>query len=159
MGIHVRVGEEDFEPQVELGALQGEGVGGVVSFVGIARARGEGGTVEGILLEHYPGMTEASLEEIAAEAVVRWRLLGVRIVHRVGWIPAGGRIVLAAVAAAHRGPAFEACEYVVDQLKTRAPFWKAERGPQGDTWVDAREADEAATRHWLSGVPDSPEGG
>jgi molybdopterin synthase catalytic subunit len=147
-GICVRVQQEEFSPEAELAPLQGCGAGGVVSFVGIARARGEAGEVRGIALEHYPGMTEQSLEEIAQEAWSRWELLEVRIVHRFGWIPAGERIVFAAAAALHRGPAFAACEFLVDQLKTRAPFWKKERGPQGEAWVEAREGDEAARVRW-----------
>jgi molybdopterin synthase catalytic subunit len=99
-------------------------------------------------LEHYPGMTEKSLEAIVAEAESRWSLLGVRVIHRFGRLVPGDRIVFVGVAGSHRGEAFAACEFIMDYLKTRAPFWKKEDTPEGGRWVDAREADDAAAEKW-----------
>jgi len=148
MTVHARVQEADFSPEAELAPLQASGAGGIAMFLGVARAAGASGPVHVLELEHYPGMTEASLHGIALEAQQRWDLLSARIVHRVGRIGAGERIVFVGAAARHRGPAFEACEYMIDQLKTRAPFWKREEGPRGAAWVEAREDDEQASRRW-----------
>ena len=99
-------------------------------------------------LEHYPGMTEKALEDIVAEAEGRWQLQGVRVIHRVGRLLPGDRIVLVAVASAHRGESFAACEFIMDYLKTRAPFWKKEDTPDGGRWVDARDSDDTAAARW-----------
>ncbi|MBI2381090.1 MAG: molybdopterin synthase catalytic subunit MoaE [Gammaproteobacteria bacterium] len=122
--------------------------GAVVSFVGRVRDHNDGQAVQGMCLEHYPGMTEKALAEIVAEAEVRWPLGRVAVVHRVGELPLGEAIVFVGVASAHRQAAFEACAYIMDYLKTRAPFWKKERTAEGSRWVDARESDEAAALRW-----------
>ncbi len=148
MSDRISVQPEDFDVGAEIAALQAGGdVGAVASFVGCVRA--DGG-VAALALEHYPGMTEASIAAIVAEARQRWPLLGVRVIHRVGKLPVGARIVLVAVAAAHRGAAFAACEFVMDYLKTRAPFWKKAFTAQGDHWVEARSSDDAAAARWQS---------
>jgi molybdopterin synthase catalytic subunit len=122
-----------------------DGAGAVASFVGLVRKDGE---VSAMTLEHYPGMTEQALAEIVATARGRWQLRGVRVVHRVGRLLPGARIVFVGVASSHRGDAFSACEFIMDYLKTRAPFWKKEETPAGGRWVDARETDELAVRRW-----------
>jgi molybdopterin synthase catalytic subunit len=126
-------------------------VGAVVSFVGLMRDMNEGERVSAMTLEHYPGMTEKALATIVAEAERRWPLLGVRLVHRVGPLRPSDPIVLVAVAAAHRGEAFRACEFIIDYLKTRAPFWKRETTPEGARWVEARHGDAAAEARWRGG--------
>ncbi len=144
----VRVQEADFDPGAELEALaRGDTeIGAVVSFTGLVR--GSGGVAE-MTLEHYPGMTEAALKEIEAAAHRRWPLQATTIIHRVGPLAPGARIVFVATASRHRGAAFEAAEYIMDYLKTRAPFWKKEAAEDGSaTWVDARESDEAAAARW-----------
>ncbi|SET76473.1 molybdopterin synthase catalytic subunit MoaE [Oceanicella actignis] len=151
--ILISVQEADFDVSAEIDALtRGRAdVGAVACFVGLVRdvtKAAEGAPVMAMTLEHYPGMTEKSLEAIAREAARRWPLLGVRIVHRVGRLAPADRIVLAAAASAHRGAAFEAAEFLMDYLKTRAPFWKKEETPDGARWVDARESDEHAAARW-----------
>ena len=141
----VRVQREDFDLGAEAAALEA-GAGAVVTFTGIVR----GGDVAAMTLEHYPGMTEAALAEIEAEAHTRWPLSGVTIVHRVGRLLPGERIMMVAAASAHRQAAFEAAEFLMDYLKTRAPFWKKEETGAGARWVDAREADESAARRWAA---------
>lgn len=151
----VRVQREDFDLSTELAALRAgrSGIGAVVAFVGTVREMGDGGAVSQMELEHYPGMTEAVLDEIAGEARRRWPLIDITVVHRIGQLQAHEQIVLAAVAARHRGQAFAACEFVMDYLKTRAPFWKKESTGQGMRWVDARDADEAALAKWNLPAP------
>ncbi len=149
----VSVQEADFDVGVETNALSAGrlDVGAVATFVGLVRAdklSGEGSEVSAMTLEHYPGMTEKSLETIVAEATTRWRLQGVRVIHRFGRLMPGDRIVFVGVASAHRGDAFAACEFVMDYLKTRAPFWKKEDTPEGGRWVDARDADDSAAARW-----------
>jgi molybdopterin synthase catalytic subunit len=146
----VTVQSEDFDPGVEIGRLQGtrSDIGAVASFVGLVRDSHEGRVVRTMTLEHYPGMTEKSLQAIVDEARARWPLLGARVIHRVGPLAVGSRIVLVVVASAHRGAAFAACEFIMDYLKTRAPFWKHEDTPEGGRWVDARETDDAAAARW-----------
>lgn len=145
----VRVQTEDFDPGHEIGALSDgrEDVGAVASFVGLVR--GDGGILA-MSLEHYPGMTEKSLAGIVSEAQVRWPLQDVRVIHRIGRLLPGDRIVFVGVASSHRGAAFEACEFIMDYLKTRAPFWKKEETPDGASWVDARESDDSAAARWAS---------
>ncbi|MGQ9685515.1 MAG: molybdopterin synthase catalytic subunit MoaE [Thiobacillaceae bacterium] len=127
-------------------------VGAVASFLGITRDRNDGQGVAVMTLEHYPGMTERALERIATEARSRWDLLDMTIIHRVGELRPTDPIVLVAVAAAHRGDAFAACEFIMDYLKTRAPFWKKEVTPEGARWVDARASDEEAAQRWAQGA-------
>ena len=123
-------------------------IGALVSFVGLMRDINEGDPVSRMTLEHYPGMTEKALQAIVDEAGERWDLLGIRVVHRVGELSPLDPIVMVAVASAHRGEAFRACEFVIDYLKTRAPFWKKELTPEGERWVDARHGDSEAQRRW-----------
>ena len=123
-------------------------IGALVSFTGLMRDINEGDRVSTMFLEHYPGMTERALREILEEACQRWDLIGIRVVHRVGELRPTDTIVLVAVASAHRGEAFQACEFIIDFLKTRAPFWKKERTSDGDRWVGARHSDSEAEERW-----------
>lgn len=147
----VRVQEADFDPGVELERLTGgqTGIGGVTSFIGLVRDMAGDRSVSGMTLEHYPGMTEKMLERIEAEAHERWPLDASLIIHRVGPLQPGERIVMVATASAHRHAAFESCHFLIDWLKTKAPFWKAEHTTDGrDLWVEARESDEEASARW-----------
>lgn len=146
----VRVEQEDFDLGRELANMTRgrHDVGAVASFVGLVREANDGEGVSAMTLEHYPGMTEAALEDIVAQANARWRLLDVLVVHRYGRLEVGDQIVLVVVASAHRGDAFSACEFIMDYLKTQAPFWKKEETRTGSRWVEAREADDAAARRW-----------
>lgn len=146
----VRVQQEDFDVGAELAALTaGDArVGALASFVGLVRDRNDGDRVSGMTLEHYPGMTEKALLDIVEAAKARWSLYDVLVIHRVGPMLPTDRIVLVATTSAHRGEAFAACEFVMDYLKTQAPFWKREETPDGARWVDAREADDAALKRW-----------
>jgi molybdopterin synthase catalytic subunit len=148
-GVHVRVQEADFDPGREIEAVRDRATGAIVSFVGIAREFSESFSIERITLEHYPGMTERCLEDIGHQALVRWNLQAVRIVHRHGELLPGDRIVLVATASTHRDAAFDACRFVVDFLKTQAPFWKREAGQGGARWVEAKQSDELARDRWL----------
>ena len=146
----VFVQEADFDPGVEMAALSAgrTDVGAVASFVGLVRDIAGGTTVTAMTLEHYPGMTERQLEEIEAEARSRWPLLEVRILHRFGRLEPGDRIMFCGVASIHREAAFEACAFLMDWLKTKAPFWKKEETPQGERWVEAKAEDDAAADRW-----------
>jgi molybdopterin synthase catalytic subunit len=146
----VRVQTEDFDLSSEVAALRAgqPGVGAVAAFVGLVRDINEGNGVSEMTLEHYPGMTEKALEAIVVEARERWNIIDAHIIHRVGTLKPCDQIVLVAVSGAHRGEAFAACEFIMDYLKTRAPFWKREVTPDGARWVDARETDDAAARRW-----------
>lgn len=146
----VRVQHEDFDLSAEVARLRESrpNVGAVVAFVGTVRDINQGDTVSTLELEHYPGMTEKALHEIREEAHRRWRLENSLIIHRVGPLRPMDQIVLVAVASRHRGDAFEAAEFIMDYLKTRAPFWKKEQTPQGSRWVDARETDQQAAQRW-----------
>ena len=128
-------------------------IGAVVTFIGLMRDINEGERVEKLTLEHYPGMTEHALQQIVDEANSRWEIQHCRVVHRVGVLSPTDPIVLVAVASRHRKQAFKACEFIIDYLKTRAPFWKKETTPEGERWVDARESDDEATLQWQ--MPDS----
>lgn len=141
---------EDFDLGAECAAIaRGRtDIGAVASFVGLVRGANDGGGISRMTLEHYPGMTERALEDICAQAAARWDLLDVRVVHRVGPLAPGDAIVLVAVSSAHRGEAFAACEFVMDYLKTRAPFWKKEITPGGERWVEARPSDDEAAARW-----------
>jgi len=145
--IAVRVGPEPFDAGTEIARLGGAGIGGIASFIGIVR--GDGGLVS-LTLEHYPAMTQRALEVLAGDAVARWSLGGTIVVHRVGTMLPGEPIVFVGTSAPHRAAALEACAYLIDRLKTDAPFWKRERFADGrDGWVDAREADSAAAARWV----------
>jgi len=146
----VRVQYADFDLSTELAALRAghPDTGATVAFVGTVREMNGGGAVSLLELEHYPGMTESALADIVSQARSRWALIDVLVVHRIGALQASEQIVLVAVAARHRGEAFAACEFIMDYLKTRAPFWKKESSAEGTHWVDAREADEAALARW-----------
>jgi molybdopterin synthase catalytic subunit len=146
----IRVQEADFDVGREIAAVSAgdTGVGGVASFVGLVRSGGAGSAIGAMTLEHYPGMTEKALGAIADEARGRWDVIDILIIHRVGRMLPTDQIVFVAVTSAHRGEAFAACEFLMDFLKTRAPFWKKEQTPAGSRWVDAREADDAAAGRW-----------
>lgn len=146
----VRVQTEDFDIAREIAALRAANpkVGAVASFIGTVRDVNEGGRVATLVLEHYPGMTERALAEIVAEARSRWRIIDATVVHRVGELKPLDQIVLVIVAGEHRGEAFAACEFIMDYLKTRAPFWKKEQTPQGARWVEARGSDDTAAERW-----------
>ena len=146
----VAVQTADFDLSAEIAALRRANprVGAVVSFVGTVRDLNDGQAVAVMELEHYPGMTEKALEGIVEQARTRWPLAGVRVVHRVGPLKPMDQIVLVAVGAAHRGEAFAACEFIIDYLKTDAPFWKKEQTPAGARWVDARVTDDTARAKW-----------
>jgi molybdopterin synthase catalytic subunit len=150
--IEVRVQAGDFDLGLEVARLRaGDArVGGVVSFVGTVRDMNDGAQVAGMELEHYPGMTERALAAIVEQAQARWPLLGALVIHRVGPLLPLDQIVLVACSAAHRGEAFAACEFIIDYLKTDAPFWKKEQTPDGARWVDARVTDDAAKAKWGS---------
>ncbi len=146
----VRVQTEDFDVGAEIARLR-EGnpkVGAVASFVGIVRDLNDGDAVATLTLEHYPGMTEKSLEDIVAQAQQRWDIYDALVVHRVGTLQPLDQIVLVVVTSAHRGESFRACEFLMDYLKTRAPFWKKEVTPQGSRWVEARASDDTAADRW-----------
>jgi molybdopterin synthase catalytic subunit len=141
----ISIQTDDFDTSAECAALEAAGVGAVSTFTGIVR--GDGG-ISAMTLEHYPGMTEAALDGLAEQALARWPLAAVRIIHRVGRLEVGARIVFVGAASAHRRAALEACAFLIDQLKTSAPFWKKEHGKAGDHWVDARESDDVAAARW-----------
>lgn len=146
----VSIQAEDFDVNAELRKLGQHSLqtGAVVNFVGLVRDSNDGKTISAMELEHYPGMTESTIEEIIEQASQRWTLSGVRVIHRVGPLLPGDQIVLVAVASKHRGEAFSACEFVMDFLKTKAPFWKKERTSKGEHWVDARDSDDSAVSRW-----------
>jgi molybdopterin synthase catalytic subunit len=146
----VAIQAEDFDVSAEIDALrQGDGgVGAVAVFVGTVRDASDGAEVRSMALEHYPGMTEAAIETMIDEAHARFDIRGARVVHRVGSLAARDRIVLVAVTSSHRGQAFQACEFLMDYLKTSAPFWKKEETDRGARWVDARVADDDALARW-----------
>jgi molybdopterin synthase catalytic subunit len=147
---NVRVQTADFDVAHEIAKLRrgDTGVGAIATFIGTVRDMNDSASIEGMTLEHYPGMTEAALAEILAEARARFDIRNALVIHRVGPLAPGDQIVLVAVTSAHRGMAFDACRYVMDLLKTRAPFWKKERTPSGDRWVEARDSDAEAAQRW-----------
>ncbi len=148
----IRVQREDFDPGPELASLArgNKSVGGVCAFVGLVRDLAGGEHISAMTLEHYPGMTERALADIEAEARRRWPLEDVLIVHRFGRLEPGDRIVLVATASAHRAAAFDACAFLIDWLKTKAPFWKLEETPAGSRWVEAQSSDDDAARRWVA---------
>ena len=149
----VRIVQDDFNPAEEIGRLTraNKSMGAVVSFIGTMRDMNEGSQVSSMTLEHYPGMTEKALLQIVREAREKWVLGEVTVIHRVGLINPADSIVLVAVSSTHRGEGFDACEYIIDFLKTRAPFWKKEVTENGERWVDARDSDDDAVTHWQQG--------
>ncbi|CAM3989331.1 molybdopterin synthase catalytic subunit MoaE [Pseudomonas wadenswilerensis] len=146
----VRVQSEPFDPGVEVNAMHAAnvGVGAVVGFVGYVRDFNDGQEVAGMFLEHYPGMTEKALAKIVVEAEARWPLLKVEVLHRIGGLEPGEPIVFVGVASAHRQAAFDACNFIMDYLKTRAPFWKKEQTGDGPRWVEGKQSDEEAAGRW-----------
>jgi molybdopterin synthase catalytic subunit len=150
MGHRVSICQADFDLSAEVAALRaGDGsVGAVAAFVGTVRDLSDGQSVQRMELEHYPGMTEAAIEAMIDEAFVRFEIRAARVVHRVGVLEPMDQIVLVAVASAHRGQAFQACEFLMDYLKTQAPFWKKEGTAEASRWVDARVSDDAALERW-----------
>lgn len=146
----VRVQEVDFDVSAELAVLRRSDarIGAIATFVGVVRDVNNGSGVSEMALEHYPGMTEKALEAIVVEAKVRWPIFDALVIHRVGSLLPTEQIVLVAVTGAHRGETFAACEFIMDYLKTRAPFWKREVTPEGARWVDARENDTTAAERW-----------
>jgi molybdopterin synthase catalytic subunit len=146
----VRIQTEDFDVGAETAAMRKDNpsIGAIASFVGVVRDMNEGDAVSEMTLEHYPRMTERSIEQIIGHARARWNVIDALVVHRVGVLKPTDQIVLVVIASAHRGDAFAACEFVMDYLKTQAPFWKKERTRQGSRWVDARGADDVAAERW-----------
>jgi len=155
----IRVQHEDFDVGAEIAKLTAgnTGIGGLAVFVGLVRDAAGDEAIRGMTLEHYPGMTERMLARIEAEARSRWPLEASLIVHRVGRLAPGDRIVLVAAASAHRAAAFDACAFLIDWLKTKAPFWKQEETDQGARWVAARGSDDEAAARWLAQDPDAAE--
>jgi len=149
----VSIQTTDFDLSTEVARLRSglPGVGAVCSFVGTVRDRNEGSSVSTMELEHYPGMTESSIEAMIDQAMKRFDVLGARVIHRVGLLQPLDQIVLVVVISAHRGESFQACEFLMDYLKSHAPFWKKEQTPEGARWVDARVSDDAASARW--GLP------
>jgi len=147
----VRVQTQDFDSGLEISLLRTarKDTGAVVSFIGQVRDLNDGDTVSQLTLEHYPGMTEKALESIVAEAKGRWGIYDAIVIHRVGTLQPTDQIVLVAVSGAHRGEAFKACEFIMDYLKTEAPFWKKEVTSSGEHWLDAKQTDEDARKRWV----------
>ncbi len=148
--MRISVQREDFDlgAEVKAIALNNAKIGAVASFIGLVRDINDGAKVGAMTLEHYPGMTEKALEKILAEARSRWEILDCTIIHRFGELKPTDQIVLVVVASGHRGDAFAACEFLMDYLKTRAPFWKKEQTPEGGRWVESRESDDQAAERW-----------
>ena len=155
----IRVQREDFDPGAELERLSAGNhrIGGVASFIGLVRDLAGDARIAAMTLEHYPGMTEKLLTEIEAEARRRWPLEASLVIHRYGRLEPGDRIVFVATASAHRQTAFEATQFLVDWLKTKAPFWKLEETPDGPKWVETRATDDSAAARWAKETPAEPE--
>lgn len=150
MAARVTIQAADFDVAAEIAALRRDdaGVGAICSFIGTVRDRNDGSTVRGMELEHYPGMTEKAIDAMIDEAFRRFDIRAARVIHRVGPLSVQDQIVLVVVSSAHRGESFQACEFLMDYLKTQAPFWKKESTPEGERWVDARVSDDAALARW-----------
>jgi molybdopterin synthase catalytic subunit len=146
----VRIQETDFDVSSELVALRAgdKRVGAVATFIGVVRDLNDASQVSALTLEHYPGMTEKALAQIVDDAKQRWDIFDALVIHRVGPLKPGDQIVLVAVTSAHRGESFAACQFIMDYLKTRAPFWKKEETPDGERWIEARASDEDAAARW-----------
>jgi molybdopterin synthase catalytic subunit len=157
MTSRVSIRTQDFDVAAEIAALRRDdaGVGAVCSFIGTVRDRNDGRAVSAMELEHYPGMTEKAIEQMIDEAMRRFDIRAARVIHRVGPLQLQDQIVLVAVTSSHRGESFKACEFLMDYLKTQAPFWKKETTPQGERWVDARVTDDAALERWGITRPNS----
>ncbi|GAB0147922.1 MULTISPECIES: molybdenum cofactor biosynthesis protein MoaE [unclassified Marichromatium] len=155
----VRVQHEPLDPLAEQAVFNDTDgrVGAVVSFTGLMREFGAEGAVDGMFLEHYPGMTEQALDALAAQAEQHWPLTALVLVHRVGWLAPGDPIVFVGVSSAHRAAAFRACEFLIDALKTRVPLWKKETSGTAERWVEARDSDEVAARRWTEATARDPE--
>ncbi len=155
----IRVQQEDFDVGAEIGALTAgnTNIGGLAVFVGLVRDMAGEQAIEAMTLEHYAGMTEKEIERIEAEANQRWPLEASLVIHRVGRLEPGDQIVLVATASAHRQAAFDACQFLIDWLKTKAPFWKQEETASGPRWVESRAGDDAAAGRWLKRDPDAAE--
>jgi molybdopterin synthase catalytic subunit len=156
LSVPVRIQTEDFDVGAEIAALRrgDPKIGAVASFVGVVRDRNDGDSIGRMTLEHYPGMTEKAIEAIVTEAKSRWGIIDVTVIHRIGELKPTDQIVLVAVTGGHRGDAFAACEFIMDYLKTRAPFWKKEETPHGSRWVEARSADDQAAERWTESKQD-----
>jgi molybdopterin synthase catalytic subunit len=148
VAVRVQRGDFDIDAEVKLLTAGVADIGAIVTFTGVMRSANEGKAVSAMTLEHYPGMTESELSKLERQARQRWALQASLIVHRVGTFRPGEKIVLVVTASAHRHAAFAAAEFLMDYLKTQAPFWKKESGPAGERWVDARDSDEAAAQRW-----------
>jgi molybdopterin synthase catalytic subunit len=148
--VTVRIQTADFDVSAEIAALRRDNpkIGAIASFIGVVRDVNDGDAVAEMTLEHYPGMTEKAIEEIVGQARGRWQVLDALVIHRVGTLKPTDQIVLVVVTSAHRGDAFAACEFIMDYLKTRAPFWKKEQAGKGARWVEARAADDVAAERW-----------
>lgn len=146
----VSIQEQDFDVAAELAAMRNNSnkIGGMVTFVGLVRDFSSDGRVDSITLEHYPGMSEKALNNIIAVANTRWNLIAARVIHRVGLLLPNEQIVLVATASQHRGEAFAACEFIIDYLKTDAPFWKKEQTPDGGNWLETKTSDVQRIKHW-----------
>ncbi|MES2423029.1 MAG: molybdenum cofactor biosynthesis protein MoaE [Pseudomonadota bacterium] len=155
MAERVTIQTEDFDLSHEIAALRAgdKRVGAVCSFIGTVRDRNDGSTVKTMELEHYPGMTERSIEAMIDAAHQRFDIFGARVIHRVGLLQPLDQVVMVAVTSAHRGESYKACEFLMDYLKTQAPFWKKEDTPEGARWVDARVSDDAALKRWGIDAP------
>ena len=153
----IRIQTEDFDAGAEIARIRAgnPAVGAVASFVGVCRDRNDGEPIATMTLEHYPGMTEKALAKIVDEALARWTIVDVTVIHRVGELKPTDQIVLVVVTGAHRGEAFAACEFLMDYLKTRAPFWKKEQTSGGARWVEARASDDEAAARWAAGKKDA----
>ena len=153
----IRIQESDFDLGAETRALRAGNpkIGAIASFVGLVRDINDGSGVSSLTLEHYPGMTEKALATIVEQAESRWNILDCTVIHRVGELKPTDQIVLVVVASGHRGDAFAGCEFIMDYLKTGAPFWKKEQTPQGERWVDSRDSDEKAASRWQADLPTS----
>lgn len=152
--ITIRVQSTDFDVGDELRAVRAGNpkIGAIASFVGLVRDNNDGSGVSTLTLEHYSGMTEKALAAIVGQAQARWEIIGCTVIHRVGELQPTDQIVLVIVASGHRGDAFAACEFIMDYLKTEAPFWKKESTPAGERWVEARDSDETAAQRWHQGA-------
>ena len=157
IGPRVSIQTQDFDLGAEVATLRRDDprVGAVCTFVGTVRDRNDGQSVSTMELEHYPGMTEKAIEAMIDEAMRRFSIFGARVIHRVGLLQPLDQIVLVAVTSAHRGESFQACEFLMDYLKTQAPFWKKEQTPEGARWVDARVSDDAALARWGIQAPNA----
>ncbi|MBL0944401.1 MAG: molybdenum cofactor biosynthesis protein MoaE [Hydrogenophaga sp.] len=153
--VSIQTADFDLSTEVALLRLQDKGVGAVCSFLGTVRDRNDGQSVSAMELEHYPGMTEKAIEAMIDQAFERFDILGARVIHRVGPLQPLDQIVLVVVSSAHRGQSFQACEFLMDYLKTQAPFWKKEQTPEGARWVDARVSDDAALARWGIQAPNA----